>query len=121
MGSPVKVFNQSFSCLYPIVLPTVLDFINGEEYLVDFTELIDKKAIDFISSVWVDLVGKAYSLQLHSNVCNQIIYCSAGKVTTMPLFLGNAPKVQAVVSVPINDTVEIIFSNIPFFPFVQTP
>lgn len=118
--NPAKVFNQSFSCLFPLVLPTVLDFTNGQSYIADFTETVDRGQIDFISSVYVNLANEAFDLTLTSNICSQQVICKAGTISYMPLFLGNAPKLQCDISAAINDKFEIIVSNIPFFPFIQT-
>jgi len=116
----IKTFNQSFSCLYPLVLPTVLDFTAGNAYIADFTEMIDRGVIDFVSSVYVNTQGLLCTLTLTSNVCNHKVIVPPDTIMYAPLFLGNAPKIACSIDIAINDTMEIIVANIPFFPFMQS-
>lgn len=119
-GAPIKTFNQSFSCMSPLVMPLDLDFRDGETYLADITNKLQTGYIDFISSVYVDMTDAAFDLILKPNVLqNQKIYCKAGSINYMPIFLSSDPKINCEITAPINSTFQILVSNIPFFPFIQ--
>ena len=118
-NGPQKVFNQSFSCLYPYVMDIDLDFQSGDETEIDFTALIQNGAIDYVSTIYADLRGKAYGLEFYSNICKQVVYCKPDAITYAPIFLSNVPviAVKAVTASP-GSLVPVIVSNIPFNPFV---
>lgn len=119
-GAPVKTFNQSFSCLAPLVMPVDLDFSTEETYLADLTDKLSQGYLDYVSSVYVDMSDALFDLTLRSNVVNQKVFCKAGTINYMPIFLSSDPKILAEVSAPVNGVFRILVSNIPFFPFIQT-
>ena len=114
-----RTFNQSFSCVAPMVLPIDLDFITGEVFEADLTPYIDLGYIDFISSVYVNLRVAGFDMIISPNTCNQEIVCKNDTINYMPIFLGSSPKFTANISAPLNGVFQIMVTNIPFFPFIQ--
>lgn len=120
-SAPVKVFNQSFSCLGPLVLRCDLDFTNDVNYQLDLTDQLSQGFIDYVSGVYIDLLHvTTFDLELVSNDINQRVYCKRGTIVYAPIFLGSWPKINCTVSNAINSIQSIIVTNIPFFPFTQT-
>ena len=120
-GAPIKTFNQSFSCLAPMVLPVDLDFTLEEKYLLDLSDFLSQGYMDYVSSVYVNMRSvTGFDLVLRSNdIPNQEIFCKRGTINYMPIFLSNWPKIQCEISAPLNGILQICVSNIPFFPFVM--
>lgn len=120
MASPVKTFNQSFSCLAPLILPVDLDFTVEQTFTADLSDFLSQGYIDFVSSVYVDMSDiNDFDLTLYSNDLPQKIFCKRGTINYMPIFLSSWPKINCEVSAPVNSIVRICVSNIPFFPFIQ--
>lgn len=119
MPGPLKVFNQSFSCKSPLVLPVDLDFTSSNSYTLELQQYVDLGYIDYISSVYFDLSQATYDITLQSNICKQKLYLPHGYVGYMPIFLGANPAINCTVSTAINSIQQIFVSNIPFFPFLQ--
>lgn len=121
MPAPIKVFNQSFSCQGPLVLPVDLDFTNSQNYTLDLTDFLSQGYMDYISSVYVDMsLVTTFDITLVSHDLPQKIFAKRGTISYMPIMLSNWPKIDASVSAPLNGTFRILVSNIPFFPFIQT-
>lgn len=121
MAAPIKVFNQSFSCLAPLVMNCDLDFTQGETYTLDLTDYLSQGYIDFVSSVYVNLRSANYDLILTSMDIQQEVFCKRGTISYMPIMLSNWPRIRCEVSSNINSIQRIVVSNIPFFPFIQEP
>ena len=118
--APLKVFNQSFSCKSPLVLPVDLDFSTKVTFQADFSQQIALGYIDYISSVYYDLTQATYNIKLMSNICSQVVYLKAGTYGYLPIFLGQQPVINCEVDTAINAIQQIFVSNIPFFPFIGT-
>src|SRR6185312_13419562 len=102
-AAPTKTFNQSFSCLAPMVLPVDLDFTLEETYIADMSDFLSQGYMDYISSVYVNMRVANFDLILRSNdIRNQEIFCKRGTINYMPIFLGDWPKIICEVSTPIN-------------------
>lgn len=122
MGDGVRVFNQSFSCKAPMVMPVDLDFTNDEIFDVDLSADIDMGRIDFISSVIINLRSAAFNMILTPSGVgggNFEVFARQGYITYCPILLTDVPKFRANISAPLNSTFQIMVSNIPFFPFEQ--
>lgn len=120
MSSSAKVFNQSFSCRGPLVLPVEIDFssnVNGE---IDLSEQIDRNVIDFISTVYVDLGGRTIDVNILTNLVGQRVFAKRGTIGYYPLMVSNSPKFFLTASALSPAPVKLIFSNIPYFPFIYT-
>lgn len=121
MADGMRVFNQSFSCKAPMVMPIDLDFVNGETFDVDLSADIDMGRIDFISSVIINLRSAAFDMILTPNGIGGgfEVFAREGFITYCPILLTDVPKFRATISAPLNSTFQIMVSNIPFFPFEQ--
>lgn len=120
--APIKTFNQSFSCMGPLVLPVDLDFTTSQDFRVDLTDQLSNGFLDYVSSVYINLLDvTTFDLRLTSNdLKNQVVYCKRGTIVYAPLMLSNWPIFDAHVNAVINSVQQILVSNIPFFPFTQT-
>ena len=122
MGDPVRVFNQSFSCKSPMIMPVDLDFRNSETFDADLTADIDMGRLDFVSSVIINLRSAAFNMILSpigQGAGNFEVFARQGYITYCPILLTDTPKFRANISAPLGSTFQIIVSNIPFFPFEQ--
>lgn len=119
LNAPSKVFNQSFSCKNPLVMPVDLDFTNSNTFQLDITSFVDQGYIDFVNSIYFDFTSANFDVKLTSNLVKQTLYLQQSYAGYLPVFLGSNPKLNCEVSTAINTTVQIFVSNIPFFPFLQ--
>lgn len=117
MSSVEKTFNQSFSCIAPMVVPVDLDFRAGETAEADLTQLVALGQIDFINSLYINLKDAAFDMEITPNVLSQVVWVRQGHIQYVPIFLGSAPKFTATISAPLNSVFQILATNIPFFPF----
>lgn len=118
MVNAFSTFNQTFSCKGPLVVPVQISFATSVNQIIDLTELIDRNAIDFISTVFIDLKGRVINVDLTSNDVPQTTHAVADSCGFYPVMCGNAPKFRALASAIELAPVTIIFSNIPYFPFI---
>jgi hypothetical protein len=114
-----SVANQTFSCKGPLVLPVQLDFSVLNTQNVDLTFEIDQNIIDFISTVYVDLRGKLTDLVITPNLVPQNIFAKQNTIGYYPVMVGDRPVFKVTASALIVAPVTLIFSNVPYFPFIQ--
>lgn len=119
MTSAFQVFNQEFSCKGPLVLPIDLNFSAQLVIELDLTETIDRGVLDFISSIYINNRGRSQTILCQTNLVGQEVFARADTIGYYPLMVGNSPKFTFTASSLITDPVRVIFSNIPYYPFIN--
>jgi hypothetical protein len=115
-----KVFNQSFSCRGPLVLPVEILFGTSTEGEIDLSEALDRGVIDFISTVYIDMGGRSIDLDIVTNLVSQRVFAKRNTIGYYPLMVSSSPKFKLTASGLDSEPLKLIFSNIPYFPFIQT-
>lgn len=114
-----KVFAMTLSDKGPLASPQNLDFRTASEYVVDFTETLQREFIDFISGVYVNNWDGEFSIHIDTGFPNQTIVVPEYSWAYLPLLVANPAKL--VCRTPdgiIASYVAAIFYNIPMPPYV---
>lgn len=117
----VEVFNQQFSCMGPLVFPVTLDFSVNTVLEVDFTSLVQRNVVDFISGFWTNIIGLNETITVRCNASRQLVTVPENSQGYFPLMLSNAPVITFEVANVIATPVIVQFYNIPFVPIIDKP
>lgn len=121
IGNRTEVYNQQFSCMGPLVFPVTLDFSVNTSLEVDFTSLVQRNVVDFISSVFVNIIGLNEAMTIRCNATQQTITVPENAQGYFPLMLSDGPVITFTVANVIATPIVVQFSNIPFVPLIDKP
>jgi len=112
-----SVSAMTLPCNEMVDVPVQLDFRTSDTFEIDFTQMIEKGNIDFVSGVFIDNWDNADPVSISVSGTRQRIICPANSQLWSPILAPNPPVFTAV----FEGTSTIIaahFYNIPLLPYL---
>lgn len=111
------IYNMMLPGRGPLDVPVFLDFSTVTEIEIDFSDIINKGLLDYVSTVFINNRSNSQDITFICEGTNMNLIFPAGYVGLLPLLVPNPAKIKAIASA-VGFTITAHFTNLPMFPFM---